>query len=412
MGFFLIFKDQSKGQAKGQSVATKWAKKAKRAFEKPAVSETLARSGLDWLPADPTERGWLVQQLFAAACGRSDYASLSVREPPDGAVSSSLYDEECTPEDRSERRRLQAAALLEVLQRYHRALRSEGSSISHEDVDSSPPTLQQCEQLVAAWQPTAKSPSVDATIKVDWRSTGQFVRELLDAKRAGRSISITAAQEQQVLVSVDASDEPAAALFRCDVGELATKLVNDRDDDPRSAAFGVRLLDQLSSRGDPYACMQMARVLVSCELIEPDPRRALTLAEKGLKGAAALNLRSSVEEAYRTIGEICCFEPGSCNPERGLAAFKKGAALGDYWCAFNLARLLGGKDCEEIRRSHGIERRPDDAMRYLAQADECFGFVCHELDADERRQVRDRHSRLWNEIDGASGGASASEPQP
>ena len=78
------------------------------------------------------------------------------------------------------------------------------------------------ELVIAAWQPTARSPSVDATIKADWRSTGQFVSELLNAKRAGTSISITAAQEQLVLASVDASDEASAQWFRWDIGELAT----------------------------------------------------------------------------------------------------------------------------------------------------------------------------------------------
>lgn len=402
--FFWIFLDKA--------AAKKRAKKSERAFDQPAVTEALARSGLGgWVPEDAKGRSKFVKQLFAAVCGRSDYQNLSLDQPAFGDMASSLYDEECSAAELKERRRRQAAAALGLF-------RSDGlhqrASVATPQLQSDRPqvTLAQVELVIAAWQPTARSPSVDATIKADWRSTGQFVSELLNAKRAGTSISITAAQEQLVLASVDASDEASAQWFRCDVGELATKLINDRDDDPCSAAFGIRLLDQLSSRGDPYACIQMATMLVSGELVEPDPRRALALAEKGLLNVSALNMPSSVVEAQRTIGQICCFDPGARDLKRGLAAFKEGAALGDYGCALNLARLLGGKDCEGLRRSHGIERRPDEAACYLVQANEYLDRVSDELDADERRQARDRHRRLMDEIDGASDGASAWEPQP
>lgn len=271
MSFFLIFKDRSKDQ----SVATKWANKAKRAFEGPAVSEALARSGLDWLPTETKKRNSLIRQLFAAACGRSDYASLSVTEPPDGAVSSSLYDEKCPPKELSERRRLQAAAVLKVLQR-HWAHRTERNLAPHEAADSSPPTLKQCEQLLAAWQPTAKNHSLDASIRPLWFEVSPMVSRLRNAVRAGHSISLSPAVQQLLHASIRRATEAptspveqfGAELFRCAVRELAFALLKEADEHRSSAIFGFNLLEDLSSHDDPYACIRMATILVEATWLE------------------------------------------------------------------------------------------------------------------------------------------------
>lgn len=62
--FFWIFLDKA--------AAKKRAKKSERAFDQPAVTEALARSGLGgWVPEDAKGRSKFVKQLFAAVCGRS-----------------------------------------------------------------------------------------------------------------------------------------------------------------------------------------------------------------------------------------------------------------------------------------------------------------------------------------------------
>lgn len=175
--FFWIFLDKA--------AAKKRAKKSERAFDQPAVTEALARSGLGaCVPGDTKGRSKFVKQLFAAVCGRSDYQNLSLGQPAVGDMASSLYDEECPSQELKERRKRQAAAALAIFRSHGLHQRA---SVPTPQLQSDRPqvTLAQVELFIAAWQPTAKSPSVDATIKADWRSTGQFVRELLDAKRAG-----------------------------------------------------------------------------------------------------------------------------------------------------------------------------------------------------------------------------------
>lgn len=401
--FFWVFKDPS--------AARKRAKKAERAFDQPAVSEVLARSGLgSCLPEDPKGRSKFVRKLFAAVCGRSGLKGLTLNQPADGAMYSSLYDEECSGQELEERRRRQAAAALTLFQRgeFH-ACGPQPTGL--QPPERSPVTLSHCEQLIAAWQPTARSPSIDATMEPDWTSALLFVSEVLDARRNGRPISITAVQEQRLLASVDTSTEVMAKLLRCDVGVLATLLINDRSDQP-SAALGVRLLDHLSSRGDPYACIQMARVLQSGELVRRDPKRALSLAEKGLLGKHELLQASSVGEAHRVIGLICAFDPSSRNLKRALAAFKAGAALGDYWCALEMARLLGGTEHEELRRRHDIQRRTDEALHYLAQAVSYVYRAYGDPDDAVPRKVKDELRRVLDEIQDTDSSRSISEPQP
>lgn len=364
--FFWVLNDSS--------AAGTLSKRAVKSFEVLVKSGRLDDMSLGWLASNGGPKPKLVKTLFAAICGRTDVDGLRNNNAPPGAITSSLSDEQCPKDELAQRRRLQAAAAYDFLAtRWPR----DGSR-------RGPLSMESAARLIDAWQPTAERPTVDATIEQDFVEAERLIETLLGRMAMELPVTPTQKERSVILAAIeqvpDMEDRPQPiaarllpkqiALLQCDAGALATNIINDRTADVTLHRFGLDLLERLASKDDPYACIQLARLISRhYPQIEPNAKRALDLALKGEKTQLQLVQRdASLAEAYEVIGPIYAFDPELEDRKAALEYFQKGAQCGSFTCAVHAAALLGHAVPPGKRKRTGVELQPTMALHFLGMA--------------------------------------------
>ncbi|MBS0407385.1 MAG: hypothetical protein JSS17_13695 [Proteobacteria bacterium] len=385
--FFWVLNDSS--------AAGTLSKRAVKSFEVLVKSGRLDDMSLGWLARNGGPKPKLVKTLFAAICGRTDVDGLRNNNPPPGAIKSSLSDEQCTKDELAQRRKLQAAAAYDFLAtRWPR----DGSR-------RGPLSMESAARLIDAWQPTAERPTVDATIEQDFVEAERLIGTLLGRMAMDLPVTPTQKERSVILTAIervpdikDWSKLIAArllpmqiALLQCDAGELATRIINDHTADAALHRFGLDLLERLTAKDDPYACIQLATLLSRhYPQIKPNSKRALDLAWKGVKAKDQLRRkRKSLAEAYEIIGPIYAFDHELENRQRALEAFQEGAEWGSFICAVHAAALLGHAVPPGKQKRTCVELQPAKALYFLGMAKSEFNRASASVDHSNLRDIEE-----------------------